>query len=149
VEAVSASTFRNCAQLNAKYPKGIASSSAAAKKQKLKPSLSAALYKKYSNLDSDKDGTACEVDSLKPVAVFPTTLPLVVATSTTSPSTTTTLPVSVVPTTTAAATMPDTTPTTASDAPVGASAKCRDGSYSFSKTRSGTCSGHGGVSIWL
>lgn len=33
--------------------------------------------------------------------------------------------------------------------PAGASAKCRDGSYSFSKNRRGTCSGHGGVSAWL
>jgi len=33
--------------------------------------------------------------------------------------------------------------------PTGASAECRDGSYSFSKNRRGTCSGHGGVSNWL
>jgi hypothetical protein len=33
--------------------------------------------------------------------------------------------------------------------PAGASAKCRDGSYSFSQHRRGTCSHHGGVSIWL
>lgn len=33
--------------------------------------------------------------------------------------------------------------------PIGASAKCRDGSYSFSAHRSGTCSHHGGVSKWL
>ena len=33
--------------------------------------------------------------------------------------------------------------------PAGASAKCRDGSYSFSKHHSGTCSHHGGVSSWL
>lgn len=33
--------------------------------------------------------------------------------------------------------------------PPGASAKCRDGSYSFSQHRSGTCSGHGGVADWL
>jgi hypothetical protein len=32
--------------------------------------------------------------------------------------------------------------------PAGASAKCRDGSYSFSLHRSGTCSGHGGVAQW-
>ena len=30
----------------------------------------------------------------------------------------------------------------------GASAVCADGSWSFSKTRSGTCSGHGGVHWW-
>lgn len=34
-------------------------------------------------------------------------------------------------------------------APKGASAKCKDGTYSFSKHRSGTCSGHKGVSKWL
>jgi hypothetical protein len=34
-------------------------------------------------------------------------------------------------------------------APKGASAKCKDGTYSFSKHRSGTCSGHKGVSRWL
>jgi hypothetical protein len=34
-------------------------------------------------------------------------------------------------------------------APQGATAQCRDGSYSFSRHRSGTCSGHGGVGNWL
>jgi hypothetical protein len=34
-------------------------------------------------------------------------------------------------------------------APAGATAQCRDGSYSFSQHRSGTCSGHGGVDRWL
>ena len=33
--------------------------------------------------------------------------------------------------------------------PVGATARCRDGSYSFSLHRSGTCSHHGGVAKWL
>ena len=33
--------------------------------------------------------------------------------------------------------------------PLGASAQCRDGSYSFSLHHSGTCSHHGGVSQWL
>jgi hypothetical protein len=33
--------------------------------------------------------------------------------------------------------------------PAGASAQCRDGSYSFSKHHQGTCSHHGGVSRWL
>ena len=32
--------------------------------------------------------------------------------------------------------------------PSGASAKCRDGTYSYSQHRSGTCSHHGGVSTW-
>ncbi len=33
--------------------------------------------------------------------------------------------------------------------PAGASARCRDGTYSFSQHRSGTCSHHGGVARWL
>jgi hypothetical protein len=37
----------------------------------------------------------------------------------------------------------------ASSAPPGATARCRDGTYSFSKHRSGTCSHHGGVAVWL
>ena len=32
--------------------------------------------------------------------------------------------------------------------PMGASAQCRDSSYSFSAHRSGTCSHHGGVRSW-
>lgn len=32
--------------------------------------------------------------------------------------------------------------------PAGASAKCGDGSYSFSAHRRGTCSHHGGVAMW-
>jgi len=32
--------------------------------------------------------------------------------------------------------------------PAGASAKCRDGTYSFSQNRRGTCSHHGGVAEW-
>lgn len=35
------------------------------------------------------------------------------------------------------------------EVPAGASAKCRDGSYSFSQHRRGTCSHHGGVGTWL
>jgi hypothetical protein len=34
-------------------------------------------------------------------------------------------------------------------APKGATAQCRDGSYSFSQSRRGTCSHHGGVAKWL
>jgi len=34
-------------------------------------------------------------------------------------------------------------------APVGATARCRDGSYSFSQQHSGSCSHHSGVATWL
>jgi hypothetical protein len=33
--------------------------------------------------------------------------------------------------------------------PAGATAQCRDGSYSFSQHARGTCSHHGGVARWL
>ncbi|WP_084544869.1 DUF3761 domain-containing protein [Derxia gummosa] len=39
--------------------------------------------------------------------------------------------------------------TVSGKAPEGASAQCRDGSYSFSMHRRGTCSHHGGVASWL
>jgi len=40
-------------------------------------------------------------------------------------------------------------PVFTSRAPDGASARCGDGSYSFSLHRRGTCSHHGGVARWL
>jgi hypothetical protein len=40
-------------------------------------------------------------------------------------------------------------PVHARHAPEGATAKCRDGTYSFSEHHSGTCSHHGGVASWL
>jgi hypothetical protein len=33
--------------------------------------------------------------------------------------------------------------------PAGATAKCRDGTYSYSQHASGTCSHHGGVARWI
>lgn len=40
-------------------------------------------------------------------------------------------------------------PTRYDTAPSGASAQCYDGTYSFSRSRRGTCSHHGGVKRWL
>jgi len=40
-------------------------------------------------------------------------------------------------------------PTKSPTVPAGATAKCRDATYSFSEHASGTCSGHGGVSVWI
>jgi len=39
-------------------------------------------------------------------------------------------------------------PTYYSSVPAGATALCRDGTYSFSHSRRGTCSHHGGVAKW-
>lgn len=40
-------------------------------------------------------------------------------------------------------------PSYSPSAPAGASAQCRDGTYSYSAHRRGTCSSHGGVATWL
>lgn len=40
-------------------------------------------------------------------------------------------------------------PTHYNSQPKGATALCRDGTYSFSRSRRGTCSHHGGVAQWL
>lgn len=40
-------------------------------------------------------------------------------------------------------------PTYYNSIPAGATALCRDGTYSFSRSRRGTCSHHGGVARWL
>jgi hypothetical protein len=40
-------------------------------------------------------------------------------------------------------------PVESSSQPAGATAECEDGTYSFSESRSGTCSDHGGVRTWL
>ncbi len=40
-------------------------------------------------------------------------------------------------------------PAYSNSAPQGATAVCGDGTYSFSQSRRGTCSHHGGVSQWL
>src|SRR5690348_2756550 len=44
--------------------------------------------------------------------------------------------------------VPPPTHTPDGKAPKGASARCADGSYSFSHSRRGTCSHHGGVATW-
>ncbi len=39
-------------------------------------------------------------------------------------------------------------PTHYKSRPQGATALCRDGTYSFSRSRRGTCSRHGGIAVW-
>lgn len=39
-------------------------------------------------------------------------------------------------------------PISAASPPIGWSARCRDGTYSFSEHHRGTCSHHGGVARW-
>jgi len=61
VSAASPTTkFKNCTAVNKKYPSGVAKSNAAARKQKNKPRVSAAIYRANIKMDRDKDGTICE-----------------------------------------------------------------------------------------
>ena len=57
--AVKAAGFRNCAELRAMHPEGVARTATAAKTTGAK--LNAAVYRANANLDRDKDGVACEV----------------------------------------------------------------------------------------
>jgi hypothetical protein len=45
--------------------------------------------------------------------------------------------------------VPSPQPGSADQPPAGATARCRDGTYSYSQSRRGTCSHHGGVAVWL
>ena len=45
--------------------------------------------------------------------------------------------------------VPSPTRTADGQQPAGASARCRDNTFSFSRSRRGTCSHHGGVASWL
>jgi len=45
--------------------------------------------------------------------------------------------------------VPSPQPGPADRPPSGATARCRDGTYSYSQSRRGTCSHHGGVAVWL
>lgn len=45
--------------------------------------------------------------------------------------------------------VPSPTRTADGKPPAGATAHCRDGTFSFSRSRQGTCSHHGGVAEWL
>lgn len=60
----NAQTFKNCTEVRKVYPMGVATSLAAAKKQKNypvnNPFVSASIYKTIQKMDRDKDGTACE-----------------------------------------------------------------------------------------
>jgi len=60
-----------------------------------------------------------------------------------------TAPTTSAPSTTAAKSTAAPTKSTGNTDPTGATAKCKDGTYSKSTHHSGTCSKHGGVDQWL
>lgn len=63
--AGAVTSFKNCDAMHKVRPYGVAKSHKAARRQvrtgHYKPYVSLALYRANSNLDADKDGTACEV----------------------------------------------------------------------------------------
>jgi hypothetical protein len=63
--AVAAKSYANCDALHKRWQYGVAKSRKAARRQvrtgHYKPHVSLAGYRANSNLDADKDGTACEV----------------------------------------------------------------------------------------
>lgn len=62
-QVVHVKKYANCKELNAKYPGGVAKSKTAKNKggaTKLKPTVSAKVYKENATKDRDKDGIACE-----------------------------------------------------------------------------------------
>ena len=62
ISQASAKTFKNCTELNKKYPGGVALPGAVNKggKTKLIPKYNKKLYKANKKSDRDKDGIACE-----------------------------------------------------------------------------------------
>lgn len=61
VNASAVAGYKSCGALNLKYPKGVAKSSALAKRQLVRPTVNASVYSANRHLDRDGDGTACEV----------------------------------------------------------------------------------------
>ncbi len=62
ISQASAKAFKNCTELNMKYPGGVAMPGAINKggATKLEPKYSKKLYKANKKSDRDKDGIACE-----------------------------------------------------------------------------------------
>ena len=66
--AEAAKSYANCAKLRKDYQFGVARSKKAANEQDgtghYRPYVSKSLYRANSDLDTDKDGTACEVRTI-------------------------------------------------------------------------------------
>ena len=84
----------SCGQLRKVWSKGVATSLAKARLQAVRPAVSATGYSKNRHLDTDRDGTACEVKKTvvqaQPVMTFPGATSTTTTTTTAPPTTTTT-----------------------------------------------------------
>jgi hypothetical protein len=58
---VSVSKYSNCTKLQKVWPQGVAATTAKARLQAVRPAVNAVGYSKNRHLDTDRDGTACEV----------------------------------------------------------------------------------------
>jgi hypothetical protein len=83
------SSFKNCAMLRKVWPYGVSSSTAKAKRQPIRPKVSPAIYNQNKKLDTNKDGTICEL-SIQKQPASPSVQELTPTSSTTTPSTSTT-----------------------------------------------------------
>ncbi len=88
----------SCGQLRKVWSKGVATSLAKARLQAVRPAVSAKGYLRNRHLDTDRDGTACEVKRTSVqtqlnTSTPSTTTPIATTPSTTTPIATTTLPI--------------------------------------------------------
>lgn len=59
--AASAGNYRSCREFNQKWPRGVAFSLRVARNHVVRPTVSAAIYKANRHLDTNFDGTVCEL----------------------------------------------------------------------------------------
>lgn len=64
-EAAPTKAYKNCAQLRRDWPYGVATNSARARIQIVRPHVNSAIYRRNKKLDVDRDGTVCEVPTQK------------------------------------------------------------------------------------
>ena len=83
------SSFKNCAMLRKVWPYGVSSSTSKAKRQPIRPKVSSAIYNQNKKLDTNKDGTICEL-SIQKLPVSPGVQELTPTSSITTSSTSTT-----------------------------------------------------------
>jgi hypothetical protein len=96
---VGVKRYSSCKQLQKVWAKGVASSATKARLQAVRPAVSATGYSKNRHLDTDRDGTACEVKTTArkdyPAVAVPSanSIPAPSTTASTTTTSTTTIPI--------------------------------------------------------
>lgn len=92
--------FKSCSTLRRVWPYGVAVSATKAKKQPVRPKVNAAVYQQNRRLDTDNDGTVCELKVVvqnQPPFTYPAPIPVATFTTSTTMTTTTTTTIPVRP----------------------------------------------------